>query len=167
VIHQSVRAVLLASAMLLLANAAAARDYAPLISEDYLRSQFTFGAADVLKYAECKKGSYPTCNYVWGEPSKKKDANAAKYGLAPNGKKLMLVYAQAKSAKDFERATSVYRDAESVAGIGQQVVWSAKSEQLTLMTAEHLIIHVNTHATEAADPKAKAIIIAKHVLAGL
>jgi len=166
VIHRSVRAILLTSPMLLLAVAASAQDYADLISEDYLRSQFAFAAGDTLKYAECKKSSYWNCNYVWGVPSEK-DAMASKYGIAPKGKKLLLTYAQGKSPKDFDRATSRYSDAESVTGLGKQAVWSDKRKQLTLVTETHLILHVNTEKTDAADPKAKAITIAEHVLKGL
>jgi hypothetical protein len=105
-----------------------------------------------------------------------KDATASKYGIAPKGKKLLLTYAQGKSPKDFERATSRYSDAESVAGLGKQAVWSDKRKQLTLVTethlivhvnTTHLIVHVNTAKTGAADPKAKAVTIAGHVLKGL
>ncbi len=47
-----------------------ASDYSDNISEEYLRSQFTFAAADKLKYAECEKNSYPTCTYIWGAEHK-------------------------------------------------------------------------------------------------
>ena len=166
VIRRRLGTILISSSILLLAAAAFAQDYANLISEDYLRSQFAFGAGDTLKYAECKKNSYLSCNYVWGVPSEK-DATAAKYGIAPKGKKLLLTYAQGKSPKDFERATSRYSDAESVTGLGKQAVWSDKRKQLTLVTETHLIVHVNTAKTGAADPKAKAVTIAGHVLKGL
>jgi hypothetical protein len=157
---------LLVSAVMLLASPAPAEDYAALISEDYLRSEFSFGPGEALKLAECKKNSYPTCTYVWGEPSEK-DAAAAKYGVTPKGKRLILIYAQAKRAKDFEQATGVYSDAEKVAGLGAQAVWSSKRKQLTLITREHLIIHVNTERTKSPDLKAKATRIAEHVLEAL
>ena len=166
VIRRRMRTILVSSPLLLIAAAAFAQDYGELISEDYLRSQFAFGASDTLKYAECKKKSYWSCNYVWGVPSEK-DAAASKYGIAPKGKKLLLTYAQGKSAKDFERATSRYSDAESVTGLGKQAVWSDRRKQLTLVTETHLIVHVNTAKTGAADLKAKAVTIAGHVLKGL
>ena len=64
-----------------------ANNYTDNISEEYLRSQFTFAAGDKLKYAECKKKSYPTCTYIWGAEHKKDEARL-KAGLAPKGNKL-------------------------------------------------------------------------------
>jgi len=90
-----------------------AGDYLDNISEDYLRSVFEFAEGDQLKHAECKKNSYPTCTYVWGTESDK-DAARAKYGLAPDGNKLQIIYAQARSASDFQRVLSSYSDAEKL-----------------------------------------------------
>jgi hypothetical protein len=140
-----------------------AGDYLDNISEDYLRTVFEFAEGDQLKHAECKKNSYPTCTYVWGVESDK-DAARAKYGLAPDGNKLMIIYAQARSASDFQRVLGTYSDAEEIDGLGEQAIWSQKRKQLLLITDESLILHVNIDEKEGKDLKAKALTIARHLL---
>lgn len=134
-----------------------------IITKAYLQSAFEFQDGEKLKYAECKKKSYPTCTYIWGEPSKK-DAARIKYGLAPKGKKLMVIYAQARSLKDFERVLKTYSDAVNVKGLGSKAVWSAKRQQLSLITNKNLIIHVNVDDTMSSDPFLKAKITAEYIL---
>lgn len=140
-----------------------ASDYSDNISEEYLRSQFTFAAADKLKYAECEKNSYPTCTYIWGAEHKKDEARI-KYGLAPEGNKLMIVYAQARSKKDFERVLGTYKDAEKVEGLASEAVWSNKRRQLSMITDNNLIIHINIEDKSTADLKGKSISIAQHII---
>jgi len=140
-----------------------ANEYTDYISEEYLRSQFTFAPGEKLKYAECKKNSYPTCTYIWGAPHKKDEARV-KYGLAPEGNKLMIVYAQARSKKDFERVLSTYKDAEKVEGLATEAVWSNKRHKLSLITEDHLIIHINIDDKSTADVKGKSISIAEYIL---
>lgn len=113
----------LASVLLIVfCQAVYAANYSDNISEDYLRSQFTFAPDVKLKYTECKKNSYPTCTYVWGAEDKK-DAARLKAGVAPKGSKLQIVYAQANSKKNFERVLSSYKDAEKVEGLATEAVW--------------------------------------------
>ena len=140
-----------------------AADYSGNISEDYLRSQFTFAPGDKLKYAECKKKSYPTCTYVWGAEHKK-DAARLKAGLAPNGSKLQIVYAKASSKKNFQRVLSSYKDAEKVESLATEAVWSQKRRQLSLITEDNLIMHINIDDKSTADIKAKSISVAQHIL---
>lgn len=140
-----------------------ANKYTDNISEEYLRSQFSFATGDKLKYAECKKKSHPTCTYIWGAEHKK-DAARLKAGVAPKGNKLQIVYAQAGSKKDFERVLSSYKDAEKVEGLATDAVWSEKRRQLSLITEENLIIHINIDDKTTADVKAKSLSIAQHIL---
>ena len=140
-----------------------ANDYTDYISEEYLRSQFTFAPGEKLKYAECKKNSYPTCTYIWGAPHKKDEARV-KYGLAPEGNKLMIVYAQARSKKDFERVLSTYKDAEKIEGLATEAVWSNKRHQLSMITEKNLIIHINIEDRSTTDVKGKSISIAEYIL---
>ena len=134
-----------------------------IFSEDYLRSEFTFMAGDELKYAECKKKTFPTCTYVWGATSDK-DVALIKAGLTPKGNKLTVIYAQAGSSKDFQRVLATYSDAETVNGLGEEAVWSNKRKQLSLMTDNYLIVHVNIRAKGVDDLREKTIVIAKKVL---
>jgi hypothetical protein len=139
-----------------------AADYSDNISEEYLRSQFTFETEDNLKYSECQKKSYPTCTYVWG-PVSDKDKNRTKAGLAPEGNKLQVIYAQARRVEDFQRVLGTYSDAKEIDDVGVDAVWSDKRHQLSLITDENLIIHVNIDVDGVNDPEEKAVSIAKHV----
>ncbi len=138
-------------------------DYSNIISEDYLRSEFTFGPGDKLKYSKCKKMTYPACTYVWGAESKK-DAARKKYGLAPDGNKLQVIYARAKSPEDFQRVLASYSDADKVDGIGTEAVWSEKRKQLSFITKENLIVHINIDEKGGGNPRGKAVSIAKNIL---
>ena len=135
---------------------------APL-SETQLRSLVNFGDDDTLKYAVCKVASYPTCSYIWGVPDDR-DALRVKMGSKPAGNQLMTIFAQANSAAEFDRVVAVYSDAENVEGLGIRSVWSAKSHQLSLITADNLVIHVNIQAEGTADQKVTAIKVANFLL---
>lgn len=140
-----------------------AQDYSKLITEEYLRSEFVFGTNEAMKYEVCKKKSYPTCDYVWGKPSKG-DETRIKYGMAPEGNKVMVIYAQAKKPTHFNRSIAVYKDAEKIDGIGVRSVWSDTRAQLSLITESNLIIHVNLETIKDGKVKEHAIHIAKHIL---
>ncbi|GEM_PF-1839791 len=140
-----------------------AADYSGLVSEDYLRTQFAFRDGDTLKYAECKKKSYPICTYVWGAKSKK-DAIKKKYGQLPDGNRLQITYAQAKSQKDFQRVQSQYKDGVNVEGTGTAAVWSAKRSQLSFITKKNLVVHIYIDEKAADNLRAKAISIAGNIL---
>lgn len=142
-----------------------AASYDNIITSEYLQETFIFQPGEKMKHAECGKRSYPTCTYVWGKPSsEKRKAIEKKYGLKPEGKKLMVIYAQAKSQKDFERVLKVYKDAVEVKGLGARAVWSAQRKQLSLITKKNLIIHVNVDGTMCKEPMQKAETTAKLVL---
>ena len=140
-----------------------AADYSDNISEDYLRSQFTFAPGDKLKYAECKKKSYPTCTYIWGAAHKKDEARL-KAGLAPK----VISYKLSMPRRVVKRILSVYlstyKDAEKVEGLAAEAVWSQKRRQLSLITEDNLIMHINIDDKSTADVKAKSISIAEYIL---
>jgi len=142
--------------------------YENIITESFLQSTFNFKSGDTLKYAQCRKKSYPTCTYVWGKPStEKQNAMAKKYGLAPKGQKLMVIYAQASSQNDFKRVLQTYNDAIAVEGFGREAVWSAKRRQLSFITKKNLIVHVNVDGVKSSDPLLKAKTVARQVMQGL
>lgn len=149
--------------LMLVYQPALSADYPVNISEAYLRTQFTFGSQDTLKYADCEKKTYPTCTYVWGAESKK-DATRKKYGLVPDGNKIMIIYAQAKNAESFQRVLATYSDSEKIVGLGKEAVWSAKRNQLSLLTEENLIIHINIDEKDRITSKEAAVSIAEHLL---
>ena len=142
-----------------------ADDYSQNISEDYLRTQFAFKADEKLKFFQCEEKTYHTCTYVWGTESSK-DAARVSAGLAPKGNKLQITYAQAKNEKDFQRVTGSYSDAVALEDLGEIAVWSEKRKQLSLITAENLIVHVHIESQDN-DLKEKSISISKDVLGKL
>ena len=140
-----------------------AKEYDKLIDEEYLRSEFTFGKHETIKFMDCKKKTYPTCNYIWGSPSKS-DATRIKFGMTPEGKKVTVIYVQATKQADFDRSIAVYRDAVEVDSIGARSVWSASRAQLSVMTESNLIIHVHLEAIQDGKVNEHAINIAKYIL---
>jgi hypothetical protein len=152
-----------ALSLILVSQSVFAADYSGYISEEYLRSQFTFKAGDSLKYSQCEKKSHPTCTYIWG-PDYEKDAARVKAGLPPEGNKLQIVYAQGRSQKNFERVLNTYSDAEVLAGIGEEAVWSEKRHQLSFITDENLIVHINIDVKDGQDSKEDAVAIAGDLL---
>jgi len=151
---------LTALSLLLISQSALAADYSGNISEADLRSHFTFAAGDNLKYSQCEKKSYPTCTYIWGSHSKK-DAARVSAGLAPEGNKLQIVYAQGASQEDFQRVISTYSDAETLAGIGVEAVWSERRNQLSFITDKNLIVHIHIDKEDGQHSKENAISIAE------
>lgn len=143
-----------------------AQDYSEIISEDVLRELFVFEEGATLKYSSCEKITYPSCTYIWGEPSKR-DATRESLGLKPEGNRLLVIFAQANGMEDFETSTSVYPDPEIVEGLGVPSIWSPIRQQLSLMTDGNLIVHVNIEDENNEDTKATAIAVAMRVLEGL
>ena len=161
--HTSVPGVIMGSVLLFFCQQALAGEYSDIIDEEYLRSQFTYAAGDKLKYSQCKKKTYPTCTYIWGAESKQ-DAARTKYGLTPGGNKLQVIYAPAKSKKDFERVLATYKDAEKIDGLAAEAAWSNKRKQLSMITDKNLIIHINVEDKGPSDAREKATIIAHDIL---
>jgi len=149
--------------LMLVQHSVFAADYSNYISEAYLRTQFAFEAGDMLKYAQCNKKNYPTCTYIWGAASKK-DASRVKMGLTPEGNKLQIVYARAKSVKDFQRVMASYSDAEIIEGLGSQAVWSERRKQLSLITSDNLIVHININEKGGGASRETAVSIANSVV---
>jgi hypothetical protein len=161
---QSIFGAVFATACLALLQPAAAEDVVTQITESQLREVFVFDPDDRLKHSECADKTYPTCTYVWGRPSKK-DATRISMGLAPNGNQLKIIYAQGRSARDFERSISVYSDAEPTDNLGIASVWSAQRQQLSFVTGTFLIVHVNVQDDGNDHLKETAMGIAKFILA--
>jgi hypothetical protein len=149
--------------LILISQPVFAADFSGNISEEYLRSQFTFGAGDSLKYSLCKMQTYPTCTYIWG-PDSTKDAARVSAGLAPEGNKLQIVYAQGASQKDFQRVLATYSDAEALAGIGEEAAWSERRNQLSFITDKNLIVHIYIDKKDGQDSKENAVVIAGYLL---
>lgn len=141
-----------------------AQDVPALIPEDTLRSVFNFEEGAILKLSSCKEDTFLTCTYVWGKPSDK-DAARANAGLKPEGATLMLIFAKAQSPNDFDRVLTSYSDAEDLQDLGIRSVWSPRRQQLSLITAENLIVHVNISDETNENLKGAAIEIANHILA--
>lgn len=142
----------------------AAQDAVIAMSETDLRSLVPFAADATLKFTECEQKSYPTCTYVWGMPEAD-DATRIAAGGGPSGDKLMTIFAQARNQQEFDRVLSSYKDAVPVEGLGVTAVWSDMRKQLSLITAENLVIHVNVDIWKLEDPRTIAEQVAAFLLA--
>ncbi|MGO4916944.1 hypothetical protein [Pseudogemmobacter sp. W21_MBD1_M6] len=142
---------------------AIAQDQTTPMSEADMRSMLPFGTDDTLKYAVCETKSYPTCTYVWGVADSY-DAVLIKAGSKPDGNRLTTVFAKASTLQDFDRVLATYTDAEPLADLGVKAVWSEKRHQLSLLTSDYLVVHVNVDAQGVDDRKATAARIATFLL---
>ena len=141
-----------------------AQDHREPMPESQLRAMLPFGDGATLKYAVCGAKSYPTCTYVWGLPDSR-DAARVKLGGKPEGDKLMTIFAQAHSPQDFDRVLASYSDAEPVDNLGVRAVWSAKRDQLSLITPDNMVIHVYVEVAGLPNPKETAVQVATFLLA--
>ena len=141
----------------------AAQDAFTAMSETELRSLVPIPADAALKLSECEKKSYPTCTYVWGYPDED-DAMRIELGGSPSGDKLMTIFAQARNIQEFDRVLSSYRDAVPVEGLGVTAVWSDMRKQLSLITEDSLVIHVNVDIWMLEDPRTTAEQVAAFLL---
>jgi len=55
-------------------------------------------------------------------------------------------------------------DAQPVEDVGIIAIWSANRHQLSLMTEDFLVIHVNVDARSIDDPKSSALQIADYLM---
>ncbi len=150
-------------ALILASTAPVLAGPAPIpLAEETLREVFTFGPDDTLKYAECDTKKRPACSYIWG-PVDADDAARIKLGGKPDGKKLVVVYAEAGAPEDFSRVLSSYSDAQPVEDLGVQAVWSPARQQLSLITQANLIIHVNTERAGTENAMTAAITVARRL----
>jgi len=154
------------------AGALFANNFESFIDEAYVKSEFTFEKGEKMKYAECKKKSYPTCTYIWGEETEKSlkyDARMKKYNLSPSGNTLMIVYAQASKLSDFDRVKKVFKDAEKVEGIGVNALLKGGKafKQLSFITDKNMIISVSIDGGNIKDKNRHLINVAKHILSKL
>ncbi len=152
------------TAFLLLGSPLVAEENVIAMSEADLRTLVPFGAEAYLKHAECEEKTHPTCTYIWGLPDSD-DAMRVQLGGKPDGDKLMTIFAQANSVQDFDRVLSSYKDAVPVEDLGVVAVWSKARDQLSLMTDDNLIIHVNVDIWKLEDTEAVATQVAAYLLA--
>ena len=123
-----------------------------------------FNADASLKLVKCEIKSYATCTYIWGQPDSEDEARN-KMGGKPDGDKLLTIFAQARSPQDFDRVLSSYKDAVPVDDLGVTAVWSDMCEQLSLITGDNLVIHINVQIWEWDDSKSIAVQVAAYLLA--
>jgi len=159
----------LSTVLLLSSSTLYAQDYVTIIDADFLKKEFSFQDEEKIKYAECRKSSYPTCKYIWGKEtakSLKKDAYAKKHNLTPSGNELTVTYAQAVKVSDFGRVKKVLKGATKVEGIGVDALWqdSKFKKQLSFITDKNIIIHVSMDVKGLKDAKQHAINVAQHIL---
>jgi hypothetical protein len=144
-------------------TATQAQPYKGLITGEDVARYFTFAQGETLKYDNFDTKRFPTATFVWGKADKL-DKKRLEIGGKPSGNILMIIYAEGKSAKDFDRVLKSYNDAVVVKDVGTKAVWSERRRQLSFMTDKFLIVHINIEDARTKDRKAKAIEIAGDIL---
>lgn len=63
-----------------------------------------------------------------------------------------------------QRVLATYSDAEALAGIGEEAVWSQRRNQLSFITDKHLIVHIHIDKIDGQGSKENAVAIAGDLL---
>ncbi|MFZ1730100.1 MAG: hypothetical protein WBQ23_13915 [Bacteroidota bacterium] len=147
---------------ILMATGLWSQSYDTIITGDYVRKHFKMKEGEVVKFEEFKKKTFPTATVVWGVPDKS-DAMRIKAGVAPSGSKLMVVFTELKSEKEYDRIPSTYKDGVVLTGVGKKAVWSEKWKQISVLVTPKLLIHVHLDHAGTTDLKAALISIAKDI----
>lgn len=133
-----------------------------IVNGAFVRKHFALKDGEVIKFEEYKKKTFPTATVVWGQPDRG-DEKRIRAGVAPSGSKLMVVFAELRNEKEFERVLATYRDGEAVQGIGRRAVWSAKWKQLSVLLSPTLAIHVHLDHPPVTDLKAELVALAREI----
>ena len=151
---------LLAAAFVAIAHVASAQSHEGVVNGEFVRRHFPMKNGEVVKFEEFTTKTFPTATVVWGLADKKDKARIAA-GVAPSGSRLMVVFADLKNEKEFERILATYKDGEAVAGVGRRAVWSAKWKQISVLVSPKLAIHVHLDHAGTEDLKAALIVLAQ------
>jgi hypothetical protein len=110
---------------------------------------------------------FPTCIYKWAAQKKgEKEIGGQMVTYDQENTVMIVLGSTSANSKQFERSTSVYKDAVEV-DIAEKALWSDKMHQLTILEKGYLI-HINVEFFDAVDQqKNKSIELAKIITAGL
>lgn len=137
-------------------------DACKLISQQDIKA--VFSTENEVTNKEPISKTFPTCIYQWAAQKKgEKEIGGQVVTYDQENKVMIVLGSTTANDKQFERSTSVYKDAVEV-DIAEKALWSDKMHQLTIMENGNLI-HVNVEYFDAVDQqKAKAIELAKVLL---
>lgn len=92
---------------------------------------------------EKKQYTFPSCKFKWKDGSLKETKNIGgnKIEIVSN-QEILLVLVENADNSMFERSTKVYKDGETVSGIGDKAIWGTAMHQLTFL-AKGTMMHVN------------------------
>ncbi len=126
-----------------------------------IKGFFKIAESTELKVAEAGQ-TFPACSYEWGKGLVVRKITAGGKDIEiKEPAKVMLVVAQGVTAANFKASTSIYKDAESIAGVGEMAQWGAARSQLTFLANQNLF-HINVKANSApAENKRMAIELSK------
>lgn len=140
-------------------------DACELISRQTIEDVFRTESEVTNKEPSSKQ--FPTCIYKWiAENQGKKEVGSQIVTYDQENTVMIILGSTSASINQFERSTSVYKDAVEVE-IAEKALWSDKMHQLTIMEKGNLI-HINVEYFDAVDQqKAKSIELAKIIIAQL
>lgn len=109
--------------------------------------------------------TYPTCFYTWESVTFIKIMNIAGTDLElPYPAKATLVSVKNANETMYNASIKVYKEAETVSGIGDMATWGPNLSQLTFVAKGHMM-HVNVQVSaDTPDNKEKAIKLAKLII---
>ncbi|MCK9490195.1 MAG: hypothetical protein M0Q42_12545 [Xanthomonadales bacterium] len=117
-----------------------------IFSEAEFRQSFSIADGMELEVSE-SGGSFPACNYQWGEDLVLRTIKAGGREIdIHEPAKVMLVVARGVSVDNFNTSTSVYMDPEDVPGIGDMARWGGRMSQLSFLAGGDLF-HINVKAS--------------------
>ena len=140
-----------------------AQDYTKLITEEFLRSEFTFANDEKLKYSKCEPDN--GCKYIWGKPNYQDKVNM-KYGGFPLGQEVKISILDGVNKSDFEEGFNnpdVWRKED----VGSVAVWSDNKKRLIVLSSSNKMISINIINIEDSKIKEHAIAVAKHIISQL
>ena len=114
---------------------------------------------------EDKKLTFPTCTLKWKDGIRKKSQTIGKTEITYDVEnQVMIVLVKDAKTSMFNRSTSVYKNPEELAGLGERAVWGDNMNQLTFLS-KGVMMHVHVHVDNDKSVNRKhAIEITKHLL---
>jgi hypothetical protein len=138
-----------------------------LITSEWVKGAFQISDNFNIK-TEDEVLTYPTCTYTWedGKVTRKQKIGSQEINIKLPSK-IMIVMVQNASPSMFEASTNVYKQAQSVGGVGEMATWGSDMSQLSFFSKKFLF-HVNVKASnDNNENRRKAYNIAQTIISKL
>ena len=135
-----------------------------LLPEADLKEYFSLPDDAIAKKKDVLR-TYPTCFYEWENILvSKTSVIVGKEYTIDYPSEISLVLVANANQKMFETSTAVYKDGETVEGLGDNAMWGVKMLQLTFLAKGYMIhLHVSMSADQNEN-KENAIVLAGKII---